>query len=87
MKMLRRLLPAAALLVLSTAAAFAQLPMPGMTLRDQPKELTPQERAKQKAIDDAYKAATRKIPDKKTTADPWGSVRPGPSSGSGRSGN
>jgi hypothetical protein len=76
--MLRRLLPAAALLVLSTAAAFAQLPL-GMTLHDQPKELTPQERAKQKAIDDAYRAATRKIPDKRTATDPWGSVRPAPS--------
>ncbi|MGB6534785.1 MAG: hypothetical protein WBF58_02355 [Xanthobacteraceae bacterium] len=84
--MFRRLLPAAALLVATTAAAFAQLPM-GMTLRDQPKELTPQERAKQKAIDDAYRAANKKIPDKKTGADPWGSIRSGPSSGSGQSGN
>jgi hypothetical protein len=84
--MLRRLLPAAVLVVLSTATAFAQLPM-GMTLRDQPKELTPEQRAKQKAIDDAYKAATRKIPEKKSAADPWGSVRSGPSSPSGRSGN
>jgi hypothetical protein len=84
--MLRRFMPAAVLLVLSTATAFAQLPM-GMTLRDKPKELTPEQRAKQKAIDDAYRAATRKIPDKKTATDPWGSVRPGPSSPSGRSGN
>jgi hypothetical protein len=83
--MLRRLVPAAVLLVLSTAAAFAQFPMPGLTLHDQPKELTPEQRAKQKAIDDAYRAANKKIPDKKAAADPWSSVRPSP--GLGHSGN
>jgi hypothetical protein len=31
---------------------------------------------RQKAADKAYQAAIRKLPDKKSSADPWGDVRP-----------
>jgi hypothetical protein len=77
--MLRKFTLAGAILALFTGVASAQMPMPGVHLNDEPKQLTPQEREKQKALDDAYKAATKKIPEKKASNDPWGSVRPNPS--------
>ena len=80
--MRRKLLLAGAALALLTGAAFAQMPMPGLTLgRDKPPP-TADQIAKQKAIDDAYKSATEKIPDKKTADDPWATVRPNPSTAS-----
>jgi hypothetical protein len=76
--MRRKLLLAGAALALLTGAASAQMPMPGISLgRDKPAP-TEEEIAKQKAIDDAYKSATEKIPDKKLANDPWASVRPSP---------
>lgn len=81
--MLRRSILAGAVIALLGAPAAAQFPTPGLTLKDEPKQLSPEERAKQKAIDDAYRAATKKIPDKQVANDPWGSVRPKPSSAKG----
>lgn len=43
---------------------------------------TPEEIEKQKAADKAYDAAIHKIPDKKTSSDPWGTIRPATSSSS-----
>jgi hypothetical protein len=37
---------------------------------------TQEEIEKQKAADRAYNTAIQKIPDKKSSIDPWGSVRP-----------
>jgi hypothetical protein len=52
--------------------------MPGMSLGGkEQKQLTPEEQEKQKQLDADYKAATKKIPDQKST-DPWGGVRPTP---------
>jgi hypothetical protein len=80
--MRRKLLLAGAALALLTEAASAQMPMPGLTLgRDKPPP-TADQIAKQKAIDDAYKSATEKIPDKKSANDPWATVRPDPSTAS-----
>jgi hypothetical protein len=80
--MRRKLLLAGAVLALLTGTASAQMPMPGLSLgRDKPAP-TPDQIAKQKAIDDAYKSATQKIPDKKTADDPWATVRPNPSTAS-----
>jgi len=67
---------AGAIVVLMTGAAAAQLPM-GMSLQHEKPRLTPEEIARQKAIDDAYKAATKKIPDQQSN-DPWSDVRPAP---------
>ena len=64
--------------------AAAQMPMPGMKFGNGPKVLTPEEQAKQKAIDDAYQAANKKIPEKNAANDPWGNVRPNPSTGNGK---
>jgi hypothetical protein len=81
-KVLRTFACAGAMLVLAAASAWAQ----GVTMQDgmmgfspfkqtdKPKP-TQEEVEKQQQLDDAYKAATKKIPDQKTS-DPWGVVRP-----------
>ncbi|HYV71841.1 MAG TPA: hypothetical protein VE970_17250 [Pseudolabrys sp.] len=38
-----------------------------------------EEKEKQKAIDDAYRSAIEKLPEKKKSADPWEGVRSTPS--------
>ncbi len=76
---------AGAIIALWTQAASAQgigispqgLSMSPFKERDRPPQ-TQEEIEKQKAIDDAYKSATKKIPDKKV--DPWATVRPAPNS-------
>jgi hypothetical protein len=76
--MLRKLIQVGAILFLLTGAAYAQLPMPSLSLgRDKPPP-TQEEIDRQKAIDNAYNSATKKIPEKKEAADPWGTVRPNP---------
>ena len=70
---------AAAALALLTGVASAQMPMPGITLNpDSQRVLTPEEKEKQKALDDKYKATMQSIPDKKAPADPWGNIRAAP---------
>ena len=85
-KMLSKFALAAVLgaaVVLPAGAAYAQFPMPSISLQGEPKrKLTPEEQEKQKKLDDAYQSATNKIPDKKTTSDPWGTVRSSPSTAS-----
>lgn len=78
--MLRRLLLAGAMVALVTGPAAAQLPAPSFPLQKEPKQMTPEERAKQKAIDDAYQAALPKIKERRGPADPWAGVRPEPGS-------
>ena len=85
--MVRRLILAGVMVALLAAPAAAQLPAPSFPLNSGPKQLTPEERAKQKAIDDAYQAALPKIKEKKGPADPWAGVRPETGSPSKRSSN
>ena len=59
-----------------TAYALAQ-GMPPISLRGNQRTLTPEERERQKQIDDDYKAASKKVPDQKAN-DPWAIVRPTP---------
>jgi hypothetical protein len=88
MTMVRRLILAGVMVALVTSPAAAQLPVtPTFPLQKGPKELTPEERAKQKALDDAYQAALPKIKDKSGPADPWAGVRPEPSSPPSRRGS
>src|SRR5262252_9536565 len=47
------------------------------SLRPNERTLTPEERERQKQIDDDYKAANKKVPDQKAK-DPWADVRSGP---------
>ena len=71
---------ALAVLAAPAGSAFAQNPfMLKMSLggKDEKKPLTPEEQERQKRLDDAYKAATNKIPDQ-TVNDPWAGVRPAP---------
>jgi len=74
------LIVSAAALAVLTGSAFAQSNpfMPKMSLQgDQKKQLTPEEQERQKQIDEAYKAATNKIPNQ-VANDPWAGVRPAP---------
>jgi hypothetical protein len=72
--MLRVLLQACVCLCLLAGAAFAQDSV-GVPMNPK-RPLTPEEVQQRKAADEAYQAAIKKIPDKKTSADPWGNIRP-----------
>jgi len=75
--MLRKLIPAAAILALVTGPAAAQ----GVALspfKKDEKKLTPDELKAQQQREKDYKAAMDKIPDKKTANDPWGDIRAAP---------
>jgi hypothetical protein len=76
--MLRKLIQAGAALALLTGAAYAQtgFPMPSISLGQDKPPPTPEQVERQKAIDNAYNSAAKKIPEKKEAADPWGNVRP-----------
>ena len=76
---LRKIAHAGSIIALLTGAASAQIKTPGINLAPQDRQLTPEEKEKQKAIEDAYKSAIGKIPEKKTPVDPWGAVRSNPS--------
>jgi len=66
---------AAAVLVLLAGPAYAQMQTPSINLlADQPSK-TPDQIEQEQARDKAYKESLKKIPDAKTSNDPWGSVR------------
>jgi hypothetical protein len=68
-------MPLVGAMVLIASNAFAQVPQPSVSPWQQ-KRLTPaEERARQKKLDDDYKAATKQIPDQKSN-DPWAIARP-----------
>jgi hypothetical protein len=68
-----RILSAVALTLLLAAPAYAQTPsinlMPEFTAK------TPEEKEQDAIKDKAYKESLKKIPDAKTSSDPWGNVR------------
>jgi len=72
---------AAAALALLTGVAAAQFQTPGIDISPggNTRVLTPEEKEKQKAIDDKYKATMQAIPEKKAPVDPWGNMRSAPS--------
>ena len=72
--MLRKLIQAGAIVALVTGTAAAQDAV-GSPLNPR-RPSTPEETARQKASDEAYKAAMKKIPDKASSTDPWGNIRP-----------
>ena len=78
-KILRKVIHAAAVVALLTGVASAQSLMPGLNLSGDKPPLTPQEEEKRKAIEDSYKSALKKIPDKQKSVDPWENIRPNPS--------
>lgn len=64
---------AAMMVAMLAGSAYAQSPSVNLFTPD--KVRTPEEREKDKVIEDAYKAQMSKIPDQKVSSDPWGSVR------------
>jgi hypothetical protein len=76
--MLRKLIQASVAFALLTGTAYAQMPMPSLKLGTDKPPPTQEEIDRQKAIDNAYNSATKKIPEKQGAADPWGSVRTNP---------
>jgi hypothetical protein len=59
-----------------TGSALAQMsPQMSFPTQKQQKQLTPEQQKYQKELDDSYKAASKKIPDKNPT-DPWADIRP-----------
>ena len=70
-----RMLSAAAVVVLLTVPAYAQMQTPNINLMPEVKTLSPEEKEQEAVRDKAYKDSLRKIPDAKTSSDPWGAVR------------
>jgi hypothetical protein len=79
--MLRKLIQAAAIVALWTGPAAAQVNQTpsqsnlSIPLNQKPPP-TREEIERQKARDRDYDAAMKKIPDKKSSGDPWGDIRP-----------
>lgn len=68
-----KVLRVAALSLLLTGPVYAQ--MPNINLIPEIPTKTPDEIEQDQAKDKAYKDSLKKIPDAKTSSDPWGSVR------------
>ncbi len=68
-----RILSAAAVMVLLTASAYAQ--SPNINLIPELGSKTPEEKEQEAIKDKAYRESLRKIPDAKSSSDPWGTVR------------
>jgi hypothetical protein len=58
-------------------AAPARAQMPNINLLQDGPSKTPEEKEADEARDKAYKETLKKIPDAKTSTDPWGGVRSG----------
>jgi len=70
-----RILSAAAVVVLLTAPAYAQMATPNINLIPELTSKTPEEKEQDAIKEKAYKESLKKIPDAKVSSDPWGSVR------------
>ena len=68
-----RILGAAAVIALLAVPAYAQTP--NINLIPELQSKTPEEKEAEAARDKAYKESLKKIPDAKTSSDPWGAVR------------
>jgi hypothetical protein len=70
-----KVLRVAALTLLLTGPAYAQMQTPNINLLPEAPTKTPEEQERDAARDKAYKESLKKIPDAKASNDPWGSVR------------
>ena len=68
-----RMLSAAAVMVLLTAPAYAQ--MPNVNMMPELRSKSPEEKEQDAIRDKAYKDSLKKIPDAKGSSDPWGTMR------------
>jgi hypothetical protein len=64
-------------LALLAGPGYAVAQAPNINLIPEVHSKTPEEKEAEAERDKAYKESLRKIPDAKTSADPWGSVRGG----------
>ena len=65
----------AAVFALLAGPAYAQ--MPNINLMPEVTSKTPEEKAAEAERDKAYKESLKKIPDAKSSSDPWGGMRTG----------
>jgi hypothetical protein len=70
-----RIFSAAAVIALLTGPAYAQMQTPNINLIPELAAKTPEEKEQEAVRDKAYRESLRKIPDAKTSSDPWGNVR------------
>ncbi len=70
-----RVLGMAAVVALLTGPAYAQMATPNINLIPELQSKTPEEKEAEAVRDKAYKESLKKIPDAKTSSDPWGNVR------------
>jgi hypothetical protein len=67
------MLSAAAVIMLLTAPAYAQ--MPNVNMMPELRSKSPEEKEQDAIRDKAYKDSLKKIPDAKASSDPWGTMR------------
>ena len=70
-----RIFSAAAVIALLTWPAYAQMQTPNINLIPELGSKTPEEKEQEAVRDKAYRESLKKIPDAKTSSDPWGNVR------------
>ena len=70
-----RVFIAAALIALLAGPAYAQMATPNINLIPELQSKSPEEKEADAVREKAYKESLRKIPDAKTSSDPWGTVR------------
>ena len=70
-----KILSAAAVAMLLTAPAYAQMQTPNINLMPEFQSKSPEEKEADAIKEKAYKDSLRKIPDAKASSDPWGAVR------------
>jgi len=70
-----RILSAGAVIALLTGPAYAQMQTPNINLIPELSSKTPEEKEQEAVRDKAYRESLKKIPDAKTSSDPWGNVR------------
>jgi hypothetical protein len=77
--MLRKIIHATLIVFLTTGVVSAQMPKPGVHLKDDKPSRTKEQKEYDKALDRAYQSTIKKIPDAEKKSDPWGNIRPTPS--------
>ena len=70
-----RILSAMAVAALLSGTAHAQMSTPNINLIPELASKTPEEKEQETVRDQAYRESLKKIPDAKTSSDPWGTVR------------
>jgi hypothetical protein len=70
-----RILGAIAVVAMLATPAYAQISTPHINLLSDGPSKTPDEIEQDQIRDKAYRESLKKIPDAKTSSDPWGTVR------------